>query len=83
MSERDDLIKQQRKEALEELQRHGRTLFRLKRLIRDQNTYEPEALGMSLEAILNELSYTCRRMLARCNMIVVIRQGRLDGLPPE
>lgn len=83
MSERDNLIEQQRKEALLELKRHWRTLFRLRTLIRDHRTYEPEALGVSLEAILNELSYTCRRMLARCNMIVVLRQGRIDGLPPE
>jgi len=83
MSEREELIKQQRKEALEELHKHRLVLGRLKKLIQDHHTYETEAFSQSLETIVGELSYHARRMVARANMILVIRQGRLHGLPPE
>jgi hypothetical protein len=77
MNEREELRRQQRKEALEELQRHWLVLRRLKKLLLEEESYEPAALEESANTIIGELVYHGRRMAARLNLLVCIRNGRI------
>jgi hypothetical protein len=76
-------ILRQRKEALEELGKHMATLTRLRKLLREQDTYEPAAFEESANTLMGELSYTARRFAARTSILVALRCGRVDGLPSE
>lgn len=83
MNNAKELIIQQQKEALEELGRTTVTLARLRKLIREQNTYEPTALEQSVTSLMGELSYTAPRFTARLSILVALRCGRVSGLQYE
>ena len=74
---------QQRKEALEELGRTMATLVRIRKLLLEQDTYEAAAFEESAHTLLNQLSYTGRRFVARLAILVALRCGRVMGLPSE
>jgi hypothetical protein len=74
---------QQQREALEELGRTIVSLARLRKLIREQNSYEPAALEESATALIQELGYTAPRFTARLSILVALRCGRVEGLQSE
>jgi hypothetical protein len=76
-------ILRQRKEALEELGKTTATLARLRKLLREQETYEPAAFEESANTLMGELSYTGRRFAARLSILVALRCGRVNGPQSE
>lgn len=76
-------IKRQRKEALEELGKTAATMARLRKLLREQETYEPAAFEESANTLMGELSYSGRRFAARISILVALRCGRVTGLQPD
>jgi hypothetical protein len=76
-------IQRQRKEALEEFGKTTATLARLRKLLREQETYEPAAFEESANTLMGELSYTFRRVAARVAILVALRCGRVKGLQSE
>jgi hypothetical protein len=75
-----ELIVQQRKEALEELAKTTVTLARLRKLIREQDSYEAAALELSAKDLLEKLVYTNRAFVARLSVLVALRCGRVKGV---
>ena len=73
----------QQKEALDELRKLWLVLFRLKRLLREQATYEGPALEESANSILGELAYHFRRVAVRTSILVALRNGRVHGIQPD
>jgi hypothetical protein len=70
-------IVRQREEALEALRKTATTVVRLRKLLREQDTYTPEALEQSVDDLMNEFFYTGRRLSARISVLVSLRCGRL------
>jgi hypothetical protein len=78
-----EILRQQQRECLEHITSTEATLRRLKKLVREQATYEPEAFEESANALLGELAYHGRRFAARMSIVVALRCGRVMGLPPK
>ena len=78
-----ELIVQQQREALEELAKTTGTLARLRKLLREQQGYEPAALEESARDLMGELSYAGRRFAARLSVLVALRCGRVKGVPSD
>jgi hypothetical protein len=76
-------IQRQRREALEELGKTTATLARLRKLLREQDSYEAAAFEQSADSLMKELSYTGRRFTARVAVLVSLRCGRVTGQPSE
>jgi hypothetical protein len=66
-------IMRQREEALAALRRTAATVVRLRKLLREQDTYTPEALEQSVDDLMNEFFYTGRRLSARISVLVSLR----------
>jgi hypothetical protein len=58
MHDAKELIIQQQKEVLEELGKTTVTLARLRKLIREQHSYEPAAFEESVKVLMGKLSHT-------------------------
>jgi hypothetical protein len=78
-----ELVIQQRKEALEELAKTTVTLARLRKLIRQQDSYEAAAFEQSAKDLLEKLAYTGRAFGARLSVLVALRCGRVKGVKYE
>ena len=78
-----ELIVQQQTEALEELAKTTVTLARLRKLLREQHSYEPAALEESARELMGEFIYAGRRFAARLSVLVALRCGRVKGVPSE
>ncbi len=76
-------IRRPRKEALEALSKTTVILARLRKLLREQDTYTPEAFEQSVDDLMNQLTYTSRRFSARISVLVASRCGRVRGLQSE
>jgi hypothetical protein len=70
-------IMRQREEVLATLRKTAATVVRLRKLLREQDTYTPEALEQSVDDLMNEFFYTGRRLSARISVRVSLRCGRL------
>jgi hypothetical protein len=78
-----ELIVQQQKEALEELAKTTVTLARLRKLVREQGSYEPAAFEESVKDLFEKLVYTNRAFAARLSVLVALRCGRVKGVQYE
>jgi hypothetical protein len=78
-----ELIVQQQREALEELAKTTVTLARLRKLLREQQSFEPAALEESVRDLMGELGYTGSRFAARLSALVALRCGRVKGVQYE
>jgi len=78
-----ELIAQQQKEALEELGRTTVTLARLRKLIREQDSYEAAAFEESVKVLMEALSDRGRRFGSRVSILVALRCGRVKGVQYE
>jgi hypothetical protein len=67
----------QREEALAALRKTATIVVRLRKLIREQDTYTPEALEQSVDDLMGEFFYRGRRLSARLSVLVSLRCGRL------
>jgi len=77
------LVIQQQRESLEELGRTMITLARLRKLIQEQQSYEPAALQESVKILMAKLSDRGRRFLAHVSILVELRCGRVRGVQSE
>jgi hypothetical protein len=78
-----ELIVRQQKEALEELSKTAVALARLRKLIREQNSYEPAAFEESLKVLMGTLSDRSRRFATHLSILVALRCGRVKGVQYE
>jgi len=78
-----ELIVQQQREALEELAKTTVTLARLRKLLREQQSFEPAALEESVRDLMGAFGYSGSRFAARLSVLVALRCGRVKGLPSE
>jgi hypothetical protein len=76
-------VLRQRKECLDHIATTESVLKRLKKLLREQASYEPEAFEESVNTLMGELIYHSRRFAARVSIVVALRCGRVKGLPSE
>lgn len=83
MNSAKELIAQQQREALEELAKTTVTLARLRRLLREQQSFEPAAFEESARDLMGKLSYTGSRFAARISVPVALRCGRVKGVQYE
>jgi hypothetical protein len=70
-------IMRQREEALAALRKTAATVVRLRKLLREQDTYTPEALEKSVDDLMSEFFYAGRRLSACLSVFVSLRSGRL------
>ena len=66
-------IERQRGEALAALRKTAKTVVRLRKLLREQDTYAPEAFEQSVDDLISEFFYTGRRLSARLSVLVSLR----------
>jgi hypothetical protein len=66
-------IQRQREEALAALRKTAAIVVRLRKLLREHDTYTPEALEQSVDDLMNEFFYTGRRLSARISVLVSLR----------
>jgi hypothetical protein len=83
MSNAKELVIQQQKQALEELGKTTVTLARLRKLVREQSSYEPAAFEESVKVLMEKLGYTGRRFSANIAVLVALRCGRVKGVQYE
>ncbi len=83
MNTAKELIVQQKAEALHELARTTVALARLRRLIREQESYEPAAFEESAKALMGTLGERGRRFAAHVSILVALRCGRVKGVQNE
>lgn len=76
-------IERQRKEALEALGTSSVLLARLRKLLREQDTYAPAAFEESANALMWDLGSARRKLMARMSGLVALRCGRAKGLRPD
>jgi hypothetical protein len=77
------LVAEQKKEALEELARTTVTLARIRKLLLEQESYEPAAFEHSARMLTGELAFTGRRFVSRVAVLVALRIGRVGGLESD
>jgi hypothetical protein len=83
MNNAKELVIQQQKQALEELGKTTVTLARLRKLVREQGSYESAAFEESVKALIEKLGYTGRRFSANIAVLVALRCGRVEGVQYE
>ena len=83
MNSAKELIVQQRKEALEELAKTTVSLARLRKLIREHDSYEAAAFEQSVKALMATLGDRGRRFGAHVSILVALRCGRVKGVQYE
>ncbi len=83
MNNAKELVIQQQKQALEELGKTTVTLARLRKLVREQDSYEPAAFEESVKVLMEKLGYTGRRFSANIAVLVALRCGRVKGVQYE
>jgi hypothetical protein len=83
MNNAKELVIQQQKQALEELGKTTVTLARLRKLVREQGSYEPAAFEESVKVLMEKLGYTGRRFSANIAVLVALRCGRVEGVQYE
>jgi hypothetical protein len=76
-------ILRQQNECLDHIASTEATLKRLKKLLREQASYEPAAFEESVNTLMGELIYHSRRFAARISIVAALRCGRVNGLPSE
>lgn len=83
MNNAKELIVQQKAEALQELARTTVALARLRKLIREQDSYEPAAFEESVKVLMATLGDRGRRFGAHVSILVALRCGRVKGVQYE
>lgn len=83
MNSAKELIMQQQKEALEELAKTTVALVRLRKLIREQDSYEPAAFEESAKALMGTLGERGRRFVAHLSILIALRCGRVKGVQTD
>lgn len=78
-----ELISQQKAEALEDLARTTVVLARLRKLIREQDSYEPAAFEESAKSLMEALGDRGRRFAAHVSILVALRCERVKGVRYE
>jgi hypothetical protein len=76
-------IMRQRKEALEALNESRTILARLRKLLREQESYAPGAFEESVNGLMWELGSTRHKLMARMSVLVALRYGRVKGPRPD
>lgn len=66
-------IQRHRDEALAALRKTATIVVRLRKLLREQDTYTPEALEQSADDLMKEFSYAGRKLSARMSVLVSLR----------
>lgn len=75
-----ELIGQQKAQALEDLARITVTLARLRKLIREQESYEAAAFEESAKALMGKFSHATPKFVAHISILVALRCGRVKGV---
>ena len=83
MNNPKELIIQEQKQALEELTRTAVALARLRKLVREQGTYEPAAFEESLKVLMGKVSDTGRKFSAHVSILLALRNGRVKGVESD
>lgn len=66
-------IQRQCEEGLAALRTAATTLVRVRKLLREQDTYTPEALERSVDDLMKEFFCSGRRLLARMTVLASLR----------
>jgi hypothetical protein len=75
-----ELISQQKAQALEDLALIMVALARLRKLIREQESYEGAAFEESVKVLMGKFSHTARKFVAHISILVALRGGRVKGV---
>jgi hypothetical protein len=75
-----ELIGQQKSQALEDLAQITVALARLRKLIREQESYEAAAFEESVKVLMGKFSNTARKFVAHISILVALRCGRVRGV---
>ncbi len=76
-------IQRKSKEALEALCESRTILLRVRKLLREQDTYSSAAFEESVNALMWDLGSARRQLMARTSALVALRCGRAKGLRPD
>lgn len=75
-----ELIGQQKSQALEDLAQITVALARLRKLIREQESYEAAAFEESVKVLMGKFSHTARKFVTHISILVALRCGRVKGV---
>jgi hypothetical protein len=73
----------QQKEAHDALNVSRAILARVRKLMREQESYAPAAFEESVNGLMWELGCARRQLMARMSALVALRYGRAKGLRPD
>jgi hypothetical protein len=76
-------IERQQKEAVEALNVSRTILARVRRLLREQESYSPAAYEESVNCLMSELGCARRQLTTRMSALVALHYGGVKGQRPD